>query len=51
MPTEFISVTFPNASTEINPLPSAGVVDPEFLVRYARSLDDYGGGRGRSRGV
>lgn len=42
MPTEFISVTFPNASTEINPLPNAGVVDPEFLVRYARSLDDYG---------
>ncbi|KAL3293176.1 alkanesulfonate monooxygenase [Colletotrichum asianum] len=41
MPTEFISVTFPNASTEINPIPGAGV-DPEFLVRYARSLDDYG---------
>jgi alkanesulfonate monooxygenase len=41
MPTEFISVTFPNASTEINPLPNAAVIDPEFLVRYARSLDDY----------
>ncbi|KAF6822284.1 alkanesulfonate monooxygenase [Colletotrichum musicola] len=41
MPTEFISVTFPNASTEIAPIPGAGV-DPEFLVRYARSLDDYG---------
>ncbi|KAF9878816.1 hypothetical protein CkaCkLH20_03716 [Colletotrichum karsti] len=40
MPTEFISVTFPNASTEINPIPGAGI-DPEFLVRYARSLDDY----------
>lgn len=41
MPTEFISVTFPNASTEINPIPNAGI-DPTFLVRYARSLDDYG---------
>ncbi|KAJ5689112.1 alkanesulfonate monooxygenase [Penicillium macrosclerotiorum] len=41
MPTEFISVTFPNASTEINPIPDAKI-DPEYLVRYARSLDDYG---------
>ncbi|NTF44717.1 LLM class flavin-dependent oxidoreductase [Rhizobium rhizogenes] len=41
MPTEFISVTFPNASTELNPLPSPAI-DPRFLVRYARSLDDYG---------
>ncbi|KAJ5172163.1 hypothetical protein N7492_004756 [Penicillium capsulatum] len=40
MPTEFISVTFPNASTELNPIPNAGI-DPEFLIRYARSLDDY----------
>ncbi|KAJ4318840.1 hypothetical protein N0V84_006653 [Fusarium piperis] len=39
-PTEFISVTFPNASTELNPIPGAGV-DPEYLVRYARSLDDH----------
>ena len=39
--TEFISVTFPNASNELHPIPGAGV-DPEFLVRYARSLDDYG---------
>lgn len=38
---EFISVTFPNASTEINPIPKASV-DPEYLVRYARNLDDYG---------
>lgn len=41
MPVEFISASFNNASTEINPLPNADVVDPEFLVRYARSLDDY----------
>ena len=40
MPTEFISVTFPNASTELEPIPNAPI-DPEFLVRYARSLDDY----------
>ncbi|BDD58025.1 hypothetical protein MPDQ_008124 [Monascus purpureus] len=40
MPVEFISLTFPNASNEINPIPNAGV-DPEFLVRYARNLDDY----------
>lgn len=41
MPVEFISVTFPNASTEIHPIPNAGV-DPDFIVRYARVLDDYG---------
>lgn len=41
MPTEFISVTFPNASTEVNPIPGASI-DPEYLVRYARTLDDYG---------
>jgi alkanesulfonate monooxygenase len=40
MPTEFISVTFPNASNELNPIPDAGI-DPDYLVRYARSLDDY----------
>jgi alkanesulfonate monooxygenase len=39
--TEFISLTFPNASNELQPIPGAGI-DPEFLVRYARSLDDYG---------
>lgn len=37
---EFISVTFPNASTEITPIPNAAI-DPEYLVRYARSLDDF----------
>jgi alkanesulfonate monooxygenase len=41
MPTEFISLTFPNAFTEINPVPNA-TIDPEYLVRYARTLDDYG---------
>jgi alkanesulfonate monooxygenase len=40
MPTEFISLTFPNASTELNPIPNAAI-DPEFLKRYARNLDDY----------
>ncbi len=40
-PVEFISVTPPNASTEINPIPNAAI-DPDFLIRYARSLDDYG---------
>jgi len=41
MPTEFISLTSPNASTELNPIPGAPV-DPEYLVRYAKALDDYG---------
>ncbi|CAK4030661.1 Alkanesulfonate monooxygenase [Lecanosticta acicola] len=40
MPTEFISLAFPNASTELQPIPGAGV-DPDFLARYARNLDDY----------
>jgi alkanesulfonate monooxygenase len=40
MPIEFISATFPNASTELNPLPGAPL-DPEYLTRYARALDDY----------
>ncbi|OAA54354.1 alkanesulfonate monooxygenase [Niveomyces insectorum RCEF 264] len=42
MPVEFISATFPNASTELYPLPDAPPVDPEFIVRYSRALDDYG---------
>lgn len=41
MPTEFISITFPNSSTDIAPIPEAPI-DPHFLVRYARTLDDYG---------
>ncbi|KAF7587727.1 hypothetical protein BBP40_006834 [Aspergillus hancockii] len=41
MPVEFISLTFPNTSTELNPIPNAPI-DPEYLVRYARNLDDYG---------
>ncbi|KAF5007079.1 hypothetical protein FDECE_6583 [Fusarium decemcellulare] len=40
MPTEFISITFPNPSTELNPIHGAGI-DPEYLIRYARSLDDH----------
>ena len=41
MTVEFISLTPPNASNEIHPIPNAGI-DPDFLVRYARTLDDYG---------
>ncbi|KAL7421106.1 hypothetical protein Q5752_003990 [Cryptotrichosporon argae] len=41
MPTEFISLTFPNASTELAPIPGAPL-DPAYLERYARSLDDDG---------
>ncbi|MFT4012744.1 MAG: LLM class flavin-dependent oxidoreductase [Paracoccus sp. (in: a-proteobacteria)] len=41
MTAEFISITFPNASTDIAPIPAAPV-DPDYLVRYARTLDDYG---------
>uniref|UniRef100_UPI003CCDDD13 LLM class flavin-dependent oxidoreductase n=1 Tax=Aspergillus ambiguus TaxID=176160 RepID=UPI003CCDDD13 len=40
MPTEFISLTFPNPSTELSPIPNAGI-DLDYLVRYARTLDDY----------
>lgn len=41
MPAEFISLTHPNASTELKPIPGASI-DQQFLVRYAKSLDDYG---------
>lgn len=41
MPVEFISASFSNASTELQPLATASTVDPEFLVRYAKTLDDY----------
>ncbi|CAG8978899.1 hypothetical protein HYALB_00005236 [Hymenoscyphus albidus] len=40
MPVEFISATFPNKSTELTPILNA-TIDPDYLVRYARSLDDY----------
>lgn len=40
MPTEFISLTFPNPSTELNPLPNPAI-DPDYLTRYAKNLDDY----------
>ncbi|KAK6379474.1 hypothetical protein LTS17_006392 [Exophiala oligosperma] len=40
MPVEFISATFLNASTELNPIPGASI-DPDYLARYARNLDDY----------
>lgn len=41
MPTEFISAAFPTPSTELKPIPNAPI-DPEFLKRYARNLDEYG---------
>ncbi|MGO7419434.1 LLM class flavin-dependent oxidoreductase, partial [Rhizobium ruizarguesonis] len=41
MSAEFISVSFPNASNDLNPIPDAPV-DSRFLERYARALDDYG---------
>lgn len=41
MPVEFISLAFPNASTELDPIPGASI-DPDYLKRYARNLDDYG---------
>ena len=37
---EFISLTPPNASTELVPIPGAEL-DVDYLVRYARTLDDY----------
>ncbi|KAI0128577.1 alkanesulfonate monooxygenase [Xylariales sp. AK1849] len=45
MPAEFISLTFPNGASEINtgvPGVNPTGIDPEYLVRYARTLDDYG---------
>ncbi|KAH6654458.1 luciferase-like domain-containing protein [Truncatella angustata] len=42
MPTEFISLTFPNSATEINEGPNPTDIDPQYLVRYAKTLDDYG---------
>lgn len=40
MPVEFISLTSPNESTELNVIPNAPI-NPAYLERYARSLDDY----------
>lgn len=42
MPVEFISVTFPNAATEINPGPNPTQADSDFIRRYATALDEYG---------
>jgi alkanesulfonate monooxygenase len=41
MSAEFISVSFPNASNDLHPIPDAPV-DPSYLERYSRALDDYG---------
>lgn len=41
MAVEFISMVYPNASTDISPLPGAPV-DPLFLARYAKAVEDAG---------
>lgn len=41
MAVEFISITYPNASTDTDPVPGAPI-DPDYLVRYARALEDAG---------
>ncbi|MFT4002219.1 MAG: LLM class flavin-dependent oxidoreductase [Rhizobium sp.] len=41
MAVEFISMIHPNASTDISPLPGAPV-DPQFLVRYSKAVEDAG---------
>ncbi len=41
MTVEFISATFPNASSDLDPQPGAPV-DLAYLIRYARALDDAG---------
>ncbi|KAK3321285.1 alkanesulfonate monooxygenase [Cercophora scortea] len=41
MPTEFISMTHTSPSSEILPIPNAPPVDPEYLKKYAATLDDY----------
>lgn len=40
-PVEFISLTFPNPSTELAPIPGAQI-DPAYLIRYARAVEDAG---------
>ncbi|KAE9969096.1 hypothetical protein BLS_005503 [Venturia inaequalis] len=40
MVVEYISATFPTRSTELEPIPNAAI-DTEFLIRYAKALDDY----------
>ena len=41
MTVQFISASYVNPSTELNPRPGLGI-DRQFLVRYARTLDEYG---------
>ncbi|WP_053351280.1 LLM class flavin-dependent oxidoreductase [Leucobacter musarum] len=41
MPVEFISLTYPNASTELAPIPNAQI-DRDYLIRYARAVEDAG---------
>jgi alkanesulfonate monooxygenase len=41
MTAEFISLSYPNASTDLEPQPGAPL-DPAFFIRYARTLDEAG---------
>lgn len=41
MPVEFISASYTNPSTDLNPQPGAPI-DPVFFARYARTLDEAG---------
>jgi alkanesulfonate monooxygenase len=41
MTVEFISLTFTNPSTELNPVPGAQL-DKPFFIRYARAVEDAG---------
>lgn len=41
MAVEFISLTYPNASNELSPIPGAQI-DKDYLVRYARAVEDAG---------
>lgn len=38
---EFISLTYPNPSTELKPIPGAQI-DKDYLIRYARAVEDAG---------
>ena len=41
MAVEFISASFANSSSDLDPKPGAPL-DPAYLARYARTLDDAG---------
>ncbi|WP_159501808.1 LLM class flavin-dependent oxidoreductase [Microbacterium sp. 18062] len=41
MTVEFISLTYPNPSNELHPIPGAQI-DTDYLIRYARAVEDAG---------